>query len=82
MVPPRRIYEQIGNFVKKNATSILMINLSDLRPAPLGTLAVMQFGWNASVFMSMSPEEAETAFFNNFAQTKYLSLRFSFLSLY
>lgn len=72
MVPPRRVYDQIGNFVRKNATTFLMINLSDVRLVPLSTLAVTQFGWNASAFMNGSPDDVELQFFKDFALSKYL----------
>lgn len=71
MVPPRRMYDQIGNFVKKNATSFFMLNLSDLRPVPLGTLAAMNFAWNANTYMNTSPSQAEAQFLKDFSLSKY-----------
>ncbi len=79
MVPPRRMYDQIGNFVKNNATTFFMLNLSDLRPVPLSTLAAMTFAWNASPFMTSSPVVTEAQFFSSFAQDKYV--RFFLLCL-
>lgn len=77
MVPPRRIFEQIGNFVSKNATELLMINLSDLRPVPLGTLATMAMAWNASKYFNnnnnnIDPVSAESQFLAEFALSKYI----------
>jgi len=35
MVPPSRMYENVGAMVKKNATSLFILNTSDLKPVPL-----------------------------------------------
>lgn len=66
-VPPRRIFSELGRFVKADATEFFLVNVSDIRPAPLSTDAAMQFVWNAEPFMKLEPEAAEKQFIHNWS---------------
>ena len=47
MVPPSRIYGEVGRFVRAGATNFFLVNVSDVRPVPLSTECAMRFVWNA-----------------------------------
>lgn len=61
-IPPRRIFDTIGKFVRKNATKIVIVNLSDIKPVPIGTAAAMAFLWDPAPFMAKTPAAAEHDF--------------------
>ncbi len=48
MVPPSRIYSELGRFARAGATNFFLVNTSDVRPVPLSTDCAMRFVWNAS----------------------------------
>ncbi len=49
MIPPQRIFEQLNPYVQRNATKYFMLNLSDLRPYPLGSYLISRYLWNPEV---------------------------------
>eukprot|EP00730_Choanoeca_flexa_P004249 TRINITY_DN11643_c0_g1_i2.p1 TRINITY_DN11643_c0_g1~~TRINITY_DN11643_c0_g1_i2.p1 ORF type:complete len:828 (+),score=185.36 TRINITY_DN11643_c0_g1_i2:198-2681(+) len=51
MVPISRIFSSIANFVQKKATSIFVLNVSDLLPYIMGTLANFQAIYDSTNFM-------------------------------
>jgi len=71
LVPPHRIFRELGNFVKKNATTYFMLNLSDVRPVRLSTKAAMDFAWNSPKYMTKSPEDTEADYIKAWAQSQY-----------
>jgi hypothetical protein len=48
MVPPSRIYSEIGRFIRTGATNFFLVNVSDVRPVPLSTECAMRYAWNAA----------------------------------
>jgi hypothetical protein len=45
MVPVRRIYSQLGRYIKAGATSYLLLNTSNIRQVAMTTKAVMGVAW-------------------------------------
>jgi len=45
MVPPERIYEEMGRYIKAGATKYFLVNTSDIRPVTMTTRAVMDIAW-------------------------------------
>jgi hypothetical protein len=45
MVPVRRIYSQLGRYIKAGATSYLLLNTSNIRQVAMTTKAVMDVAW-------------------------------------
>jgi len=45
MVPPQRIYEEMGRYIKAGATKYFLVNTSDIRPVTMTTRAVMDIAW-------------------------------------
>ena len=74
-IPPRRIFDTIGKFVKKKATRIVILNLSDIKPVPIGTAAVMAFLWDPSSFMATTPEDAEKKFLQQWLSAQCKRMR-------
>eukprot|EP00729_Bicosta_minor_P014674 gene14674-4592_t len=70
-IPPARIFDTIGKFVKKNATKIVIVNLSDIKPVPAGTAAAMSFLWNPAPMMAVSPAVAEHQFLASWCKQQY-----------
>lgn len=57
MVPVKRIYSELGRYIKAGATNYMLLNTSDIRPVSMTTEAVMNLAWkglppgmNADVF--------------------------------
>jgi hypothetical protein len=62
MVPPSRIYGEIGRFVRAGATNFFLVNTSDIRPVPLSTECAMRFVWNAAPQLGKSDAESMDEF--------------------
>jgi hypothetical protein len=65
------VFETIGKFAKKGATKIVIVNLSDIKPVPIGTAAAMEFLWDPAPLMSpaaSSPAQAEDMFLATWLQ--------------
>jgi hypothetical protein len=45
MVPPERIFSELGRYIQAGATQYLLLNTSDIRPVPLTIRAVMGTAW-------------------------------------
>ena len=71
MRPRRRWGCSSGQFVKKNATKIIVINLSDIKPVPIGTAAAMSFLWDPSPHMATPPAAAEQNFLSGWLAAQY-----------
>jgi hypothetical protein len=74
-VDPHRIiagiFDTIGKFVQKKATKIVILNLSDIKPVPIGTAAVMAFLWDPEPFLSAPPDEMEGKFLRQWLTRQY-----------
>ena len=71
-VPPRRLFETLGGFVKRNATRICIVNLSDLKNYPMGIRAALDFLWDPAPHMAAgTPLEAEAAFLKQWLTRQY-----------
>lgn len=57
MIPPGRIYGELGRFVKAGATGFFLVNVSDVRPVPLSTDCAMRFAWNAAPYLGKTDQE-------------------------
>ena len=62
MVPPSRIYGEIGRFARAGATNFFLVNVSDVRPVPLTTECAMRLVWNAASAAGKSDAENMEAF--------------------
>jgi len=62
MVPPSRIYGEIGRFARAGATNFFLVNVSDVRPVPLTTECAMRLVWNAASAAGKSDAENMDAF--------------------
>jgi hypothetical protein len=71
MIPPRRIYQQLGHFVKRNATKYCIINVSDVQPYPLTARAISQFMWNSKDLINHTPEDAQSIFLTEWIKHAY-----------
>ena len=72
MVPPSRIFDQLGKFVANCSETFLIVdNVSDLWPVLLSTEAVLKFAWDPEAFMGGDPNATEMAFFLAFAKRNF-----------
>ncbi len=70
-VPPSRIFDTIGQYVKRNATKILIVNTSDIKFVPMGTRCVMDYIWDPTPYAGLSPDAAETAYLSEWLAVQY-----------
>jgi len=71
MVPPARIFGQLGELAKKKATKLLQINTSDLRAVALTLKAVMKFAWDPNKWLSTTPEKAAKVFIQEWSVEQF-----------
>lgn len=71
LVPPERIYREVGRFVQAKATNFLLINTSDLRPVPLSTDCLMRFAWNAGQYAGKTAKENGLAFYRDWSRRQF-----------
>ena len=57
--------------MQKKATKIVILNLSDIKPVPIGTAAVMAFLWDPQPFMRTSPQDSEGRFIKQWLTRQY-----------
>ena len=57
MIPPSRIFGELGRFVNAGATNFLLVNVSDVRAVPLSTDCAMRFAWNAAPYLGKTDQE-------------------------
>lgn len=62
MVPPSRIYQELGRFAQAGATDFFLINVSDLRPVPLSTECAMRLAWDIGPQLERSDQENQAAY--------------------
>ena len=53
-IPPLRIYQEIGRFIRAGATDFLLVNVSDIRPVPLSTECAMRLASDARPYLAKS----------------------------
>jgi hypothetical protein len=71
MVPPSRIYRELGRFVKAGATEFFLLNLSDVRPVPMSSDCAMRYAWDAGSYQSGSDEKKMTEFIADWSQRQF-----------
>lgn len=70
MVPVDRIVQQLANFsASAKATKHAIINLSDLRPVPMTTLAFARMVWDVKTFDASNPAAAAAAYYADFGSS-------------
>ncbi|MEO6875222.1 MAG: glycosyl hydrolase 115 family protein, partial [Opitutaceae bacterium] len=71
MVPPARIYQELGRFIRAGATEYFLLNLSDVRPVPLGTDCAMKLAWDATPYRDHTDAENQAAFLVDWCRRQY-----------
>jgi hypothetical protein len=71
MVPPARIHQELGRFIRAGATEYFLLNLSDVRPVPLGTDCAMKLAWDAAPCRDRTDAENQTAFLLDWCRRQY-----------
>lgn len=71
MIPPGRIYAELGRYARAGATEFFLVNVSDVRPVPLSTDCAMKFVWDASAYLDKSDRENMDAFIEQWCE-RYL----------
>ncbi|HKK18250.1 MAG TPA: glycosyl hydrolase 115 family protein [Opitutales bacterium] len=71
LVPPSRIYRELGRFVDAGATEFFLLNLSDVRPVPMTSDCAMRYVWDADSYQSGSDLEKMTAFLKDWSRRQY-----------
>jgi hypothetical protein len=71
LVPPSRIYRELGRFVVAGATNFFLLNLSDVRPVPLSSDCAMRFAWDAQPYLSRSNRENMDLFFADWSRRQF-----------
>jgi hypothetical protein len=67
MVPVARLQEQIGRYIKAQATGFLLLNTSDIRPVAMTARAVMEMAWGGA---SEGPD-ADQAYYRKWAAEEF-----------
>ncbi len=68
MVPPQRIYSEMGRYIKAGATAYFLVNTSDIRPVTMTTRAVMDIAWHG---MSAKDEASADAYRRTWAEEEF-----------
>jgi hypothetical protein len=71
MVPPARIYQELGRFIRAGATEYFLLNLSDVRPVPLGTDCAMKLAWDATPYRDHTDAENQATFLLDWCRRQY-----------
>lgn len=71
MVPPGRIYAELGRFAQAGATNFFLVNVSDVRPVPLTTDCAMRFAWNAAPYLGKTDRENMDAFLADWSRRQF-----------
>jgi hypothetical protein len=71
MVPPARIYQELGRFIRADATEYFLLNLSDVRPVPLSTDCAMKLAWDATPYRGKSDQENQATFLLDWSHRHY-----------
>jgi len=77
MVPPMAFLKGMAPFVKKKATSLFMLNVSDLKPAIFMIDFIFSFLWNPEPFLGADPNHMQlkiiTSWVQRFQDSKYVT---------
>ncbi|MEV0290328.1 glycosyl hydrolase 115 family protein [Kribbella sp. NPDC050820] len=60
--PPERIYHEMGRCIRAGATEYFLLNVGEVRPAPLSTECAMRMAWDARPYLSRSDQDNQRAF--------------------
>ena len=71
MVPPGRIYSELGRYVVAGATEFFLDNVSDIRSYSLSTDCVMRYVWDASPYEGRTDRENMDAFQRDWSRREY-----------
>jgi len=70
MVPLARIHRELGRALKAGATEYLLVNVSDIRPYPLTTRAVMELAWDPAPWR-LPEAEAVTRYLQTWCREEF-----------
>ncbi|MDR3183478.1 MAG: glycosyl hydrolase 115 family protein [Planctomycetaceae bacterium] len=73
LVPPSRIYHEIGRFVKADAAAFFLVNVSDIRDVPLTTDCAMKFVYDAKPYLGRTDDENQKAFLLDWSRRQFTS---------
>ena len=71
MVPPARIYQEVGRFIRAGATEYFLLNVSDVRPVPLSTECAMKLAWDAAPYCAQSDAENQATFLHEWSRRQF-----------
>ncbi len=71
MVNPGRICGQIGRFAKAGATGYFLVNISNVRAAPLSTDCAMRLVWNAGPYLGRTDQQNMDAFLVDWSRREF-----------
>jgi len=71
MVPPARIFRELGRFAQAGATEFFLVNVSDIRPVPLSTECAMRLAWDVRPQLERSDQENQTAYLLAWCQRQF-----------
>jgi hypothetical protein len=71
MVPPSRIFQELGRFAQVGATEYFLVNVSDLRPVPLSTECAMRLAWDVRSHMERSDQDNQSAYLLAWCQRQF-----------
>ncbi len=71
MIPPGRIYGELGRFARAGATNFFLVNVSDVRPVPLSTDCAMRFAWDAAPYLGKTDQENMDAFLADWSRRQF-----------
>ncbi len=71
MVPPSRIYQELGRFIRAGATEYFLLNVSDVRPVPLSTECAMKLAWDAAPHAGKSDQDNHAAFLLEWSRRQF-----------
>ena len=71
MIPPGRIYGELGRFAHAGATNYFLVNVSDVRPVPLSTDCALRFAWNAAPYLGKPDQENMDAFLKDWSRRQF-----------
>lgn len=67
MVPPKVFLNGVRPFVKKKATSLFMLNVSDLKPSLFMIDFIFKFLWDPEPYMNSDPKDLQSKALSNWA---------------
>jgi hypothetical protein len=71
VVPADRIFAQMTAVVKgAKSTNVILDNVSDMKPCPMTTEAVLRFAWDPTPFMGAAPNATAMTFYATWGATQ------------